>query len=123
MSHRGFSKRLNVACAVWGLGCLALAKRAELALPIVERALSRDGETPSASDVQRPGDTLRVEEQWLVFGDIPMVPLWEMTPEEQHKVQNGPGSEGLPGYVVINPGRPWYRDRKGKWRVEGSRNV
>lgn len=117
MSHRGFSKRLNVACAAWGLDRLALAERAGLALPVVERALSRDGETPRLSDVKRLADALHVQEQWLSRGDIPMVPLWEMAVEEQFRVHTGPGSEGLPGYVVIAPGGPWFRDEVGEWQL------
>lgn len=120
MNHRGFSKRLNVACAAWGLGSVTLAKRSGLALPVVVDALSSDGETPNPSDVKRLADALHVHGQWLTHGNIPMVPLWEMTFRDQHKGQGGPGTEGLPGYVVIAPGGPWFRDNRGKWRVDGS---
>lgn len=120
MNRRGFSKRLNVACAAWGLDSVTLAERSRLSVPTVERALSVDGETPSPSDVQRLADALHVHEQWLTYGNIPMVPIWEMTVEDQHRAQNGPGTEGLPGYVVIDPGGPWSRDGRGKWRVDRS---
>lgn len=43
-----------------------------------------------------------------------MAALREMTVAEQFKAHTGPGSEGLPGYVVLNPGGPWYRERKGE---------
>lgn len=42
-----------------------------------------------------------------------MVPLWEMSVEDQHRIQNGPGTEGLPGYVIVPPG-PWFTDADGK---------
>lgn len=44
-------------------------------------------------------------------------PLYRMTPDEQIKQQSGPGSEGLPGFVVVDPGpRARYRDERGQWR-------
>lgn len=47
----------------------------------------------------------------------PPVPLWRMTPEEQVRQQTGPGTEGLPGFVVVDPGpNAWYRDEQGVWR-------
>jgi len=45
------------------------------------------------------------------------VPLWRMTPDEQIRQQSGPGTEGLPGFVVVDPGPgAWYRDDQGNWR-------
>ncbi len=35
MNHHGFSKRLNVACAAWGLDSVTLAERSGLALPLI----------------------------------------------------------------------------------------
>ncbi|MBA2468014.1 MAG: hypothetical protein H0V37_01260 [Chloroflexia bacterium] len=46
-----------------------------------------------------------------------MVWLAQMTFEEQHRQQNGPGSEGLPGYVIVGPG-PWYMDDDDEWQVD-----
>lgn len=45
------------------------------------------------------------------------VPLWRMTLEEQFRQQTGPGTEGLPGFVVVDPGpNPWFFDDKtGEW--------
>jgi hypothetical protein len=49
--------------------------------------------------------------------DEPPVPLWRMTPDEQERQQTGPGTEGKPGFVVVDPGpRAWYRDETGQWR-------
>lgn len=46
------------------------------------------------------------------------IPLEHMTEAEQIRQQTGPGTEGLPGFVVIPPTipRPWYRDEQGQWR-------
>lgn len=118
MSQRGFMKRLNVACAAWGLDSATLAERAGLPALVVANALSGVGAVPDLSDTKRLADALHVYEQWLRCGDIAMIPLWEMTVEEQHRAQNGPGTEGLPGYVVIDPGGPWFMDNRGKWRVD-----
>lgn len=117
MNHRGFSKRLNVACAAWELDSVTLAERSGLALPLVANMLSGVGDIPSPSDVKRLADALHVHGQWLTHGNIPMIPLWEMTVRDQHKAQNGPGTAGLPGYVVIDPGGPWFIDADGKWRA------
>jgi hypothetical protein len=47
-----------------------------------------------------------------------------MTPEEQIKQQTGSGSEGLPGFVVVDPGpRAWYRDEHGQWRQVDDRDA
>jgi hypothetical protein len=45
-------------------------------------------------------------------------PLEWMTPAEQIRRQTGPGTEGLPGFVVIEPTipRPYYQDELGNWR-------
>ncbi|MGC4191946.1 MAG: hypothetical protein QM589_12415 [Thermomicrobiales bacterium] len=45
------------------------------------------------------------------------VPLWRMTPDEQIRQQTGPGTEWLPGFVVVDPGpNAWYQDADGVWR-------
>ncbi|MDQ3657683.1 MAG: hypothetical protein M3457_21740 [Chloroflexota bacterium] len=116
MSKRGFTKRLNIAFAAWGFDSARLAERAGWPLPIVANALSGVGNVPDLSDTKRLADVLHVYEQWLRCGDIAMVPMWEMTVEDQHRAQTGPGTEGLPGYVFVEPG-PWFTDAAGKWIV------
>lgn len=113
MSSRGLAQRLNAACAGWGFDSVTLAERAGVPLPVVANALSGVGELPDPSDLKRLAAALHVYEQWLTRGDVPMVPLWEMSVEDQHRIQNGPGTEGLPGYVIVPPG-PWFTDADGK---------
>lgn len=45
------------------------------------------------------------------------IPLGRMTAQEQIRQQTGPGTDGLPGFVVVDPGpKPWYQDDDGVWR-------
>ena len=48
------------------------------------------------------------------------VPIGQMTSDEQIRQQTGPGTEGLPGFVVIDPGPGgWYfDDDSGEWKQE-----
>ncbi len=46
-----------------------------------------------------------------------MLSLANMTVWEQHRQQSGPGTEGLPGHVIIDGGS-WFMDANGEWRVE-----
>lgn len=41
-----------------------------------------------------------------------------MTPEEQIRQQTGPGTEWLPGFVVVDPGpEPWdFDDESAEWK-------
>jgi hypothetical protein len=75
---------------------------------------------PDRLAIRKLAHALHVYPEWLDGDDVPMVPIWEMTVESQHAAHNGPSSEGLPGYVVIEPGGPWYRDADGEWAVDGS---
>lgn len=44
-------------------------------------------------------------------------PLWRMTPDEQVRRQTGPGTEGLYGFAVVDPGPgAWFMDDDGVWR-------
>lgn len=48
------------------------------------------------------------------------VGLGDMTGGEQIRQQTGPGTEGLPGFVVSAPRGPgwYYDDKRGEWRLE-----
>ncbi len=100
-----------------GLGSRLRFARGKLRLSQHDLAArSGGGDVPDLSDVKRLADTLHVHEQYLRRGDMPKVPLWEMSVEEQHRAQTGLGTEGLPDYVIVEPG-PSYRDDRGSWRV------
>lgn len=71
----------------------------------------------SEADSQRLAEALCISAEWLMTGRGDAIGLHNMTPDEQIKEQTGPGSEGLPGFVVMRGG-PWYRDDRGRWRVE-----
>ena len=73
--------------------------------------------TPQLGTVEKLAAALHIRAGWLAFGEEPMVMLADMTPDAQIKAQSGPGTKGLPGFVVVDGG-PWYRDG-GEWRVEG----
>lgn len=109
--------RLHYAREKWDLTPEFLATRSGVDVDPIRRIESGDL-TPDATTAQRLADALHVYEQWLQDGDIPMAPVWEMTVRTQHEVHNGPGSEGLPGYVVIDPGGPWFLDSDGEWQVD-----
>lgn len=113
-----FGSRLRFARKKWDLTQTELAKKAGVNIATVQRAEWGTFD-PRLSTVQKLANALHIHEQWLVRGDIPMVPLWGMSVEDQHQGQNGPGSEGLPGYVIVGPG-PWFRDDDGEWQVDGT---
>ncbi len=59
--------------------------------------------------MRKLADALQVYPEWFFLAaDLPMVPLWAMTTEEQFEVHTGPGTEGLPGFVIVDPGGPWF---------------
>jgi len=41
--------------------------------------------------------------------------IGECTPATQHRYENGPRFEGLPGYLVATGGH-WFVDGQGQWR-------
>lgn len=61
---------------------------------------------------------MHIYPEWLLGDDLPMVPVREMTIPAQHAAHNGPGSERLPGYVVIEPGGPWFTDEDDEWNAD-----
>jgi len=73
--------------------------------------------SPRLETARKLADALSVRIEWLLTGDEPMLMLGNMTPDEQHRAQTGPGTEGLPGYVV-GRGGPWYRDEAGEWQID-----
>ena len=58
------------------------------------------------------------------YDPIP-APLWRLTQREQIRAQSGPGTEGLPGFVVVHPGPgAWYfDDAAGEWKQEVEEGV
>lgn len=93
-----------------------LAKRAGVNISTVRR-IEQEKFNLRLDTISRIAGTLSVREAWLAYGEEPMVSLADMTGDEQVRAQTGPGTEGLPGFVVIEGG-PWYRDGE-TWRVDG----
>ncbi len=80
------------------------------------RRIEQDEFKPRLDTARRLAETLHVREGWLAFGEPPMLDLRHMTEAEQDAAQSGPGTEGLPGHVIVGPG-PWFRDGDA-WKVD-----
>lgn len=100
----------------WDLSQTGLAAKAGAADTTIQQVESGQIE-PNPADTKNLAAALRIHEQRLRRSDIPIVPLWEMSIADQHKGQGGPRTVGLPGYVIIDPSGPWFRDNRGRWRV------
>lgn len=116
MATATFSTRLRFARQKWRLTQDRLAKTAGVGVATIRRAENEYFE-PRLSTVRKLADTLQVRVEWLLTGNEPMLWMVHMTADEQHKQHIGPGSEGLPGYVVAETG-PWFTDDDGEWHVE-----
>jgi transcriptional regulator with XRE-family HTH domain len=113
------SARLKWTRKQHGLTQQELAERSSVGLGTI-RHIEQENCSPRFDTVARVAAALSVREAWLAYGEGEMVSLGQMTSDEQHHVHIGPGTEGLPGYVVIAPGGPWYRNEKGEWKVKRS---
>ncbi len=113
-----FGERLRYARHRWGLDQGTLATRAEVGVATIRRC-EGDAFGPRLSTAQKLADALQVRVEWLLTGDGDMVTLAKMTPDAQVKAQTGPGTDGLPGFVVVEGGA-WYRDNDGAWVVDAS---
>jgi transcriptional regulator with XRE-family HTH domain len=92
-----------------------LARLTSVGLATIRRIEQHEFE-PRLETVRRLAERLNVREGWLAFGDEPMVGLAHMTADEQHRAHAGPGTERLPGYVVVGPG-PWHREGD-EWQID-----
>lgn len=110
--------RLQWARKQRGLTQEQLAKLSSVGLSTIRRIEQEQGGfTPQLGKLEQLASALHLRSGWLGFGEPPMVWLWQMTGNDQIKEQTGPGTEGLPGFVVIDGG-PWYWDVD-EWRVDG----
>jgi len=109
--------RLKFVREKWDLSQTDLAARSGVDLATVE-GIEAGQIDPDRFTIWKLAHVLHVYPEWLRGDDLPMIPLAEMTVPAQHAAQNGPGSEGLPGYVVIDPGGPWYRGADEEWTVD-----
>lgn len=113
-SRRRFSRQR------WKLNQDELADRAGIGVATIRRAEGGKFD-PRLSTATKLADALHVRVEWLLTGDLDiMLSLDQMTVDEQFAVHTGPGTEGLPGFVVIDPGGPWYRDDDDEWQVDPS---
>lgn len=106
--------RLRYARAGWGWSQDELATASGVSVATVQRVEGGAYE-PQLGTVRKLAEALRIRPDFLAFGNEPMVALFDMTGTGQVRVQSGPGSEGLPGFVVIGGGVWDVQD--GKWRV------
>lgn len=114
-------ERLKFCRAAFGWTQEDLAREAGVGIATIRRIEQRAIE-PRLDTARRLAETFGVRDGWLISGEEPMVGLWQMSVEEQHRLQNGPGTKGLPGYVVIPPGpsgpSPWRWDEEQGWAVD-----
>jgi len=78
----------------------ALADRIGVAHSTIVR-IEKGRIRPSADTLFALADALGVDPKWLLQGELPTGGLANMTATEQILAQSGPGTEGLPGFVVI----------------------
>ena len=109
---KGFGSRLRFVRERWKLTQDDLAKNAGVGVATIRR-MEGGKFDPRLSTASKLADALQVRVEWLLTGDEPMLSLANMTVDEQHKAQSGPGAEGLPGYVIVGPG-PWFTDDDGE---------
>lgn len=111
-------ERLHDVRARWGLTRTELAAMAGVGTATIRRT-EQDETIPRRVTAIRIADALHIRVDWLLSGDSGVMLLpGHMTVEEQQRMHPRPGTEGLPGYVIIAPGGPWYRDRRGRWSVD-----
>lgn len=115
-STSGFGARLRFVRERWGLRQDELADMAGVGVATVRR-MEGEKYDPRLSTATKLADALQVRVEWLLTGDEPMLSLANMTVDEQHRAQSGPGTQELPGYVIVGPG-PWFIDDDGEWRVD-----
>lgn len=84
------------------------------------RRIEQDEFKPRLDTVRRLPETLHTREGSLAFGESPMLGLNNMTGDEQMRMHAGPGTAGLPGFVIVE-GSAWYRDEDGNWKVDRTR--
>jgi DNA-binding XRE family transcriptional regulator len=111
-ADKGFGSRLRFVRERWHLTQDEVAKKSGVA---TIRRMEGAKYDPRLSTAAKLGDALQVRVECLLTGDEPMLSLADMTVEEQHRALSGPGTEGLPGYVIVGPG-PWFTDDDGEWR-------
>lgn len=111
-----FGGRLRYARLKWGLSQGQLAEKAGVGIATIQRA-EQDTFDPRLSTAQRLADALSIRVGWLLTNEDEIAALHQLTVDQQHVEQSGPGTDGLPGYVVI-PGGVWYEDDDGEWQVE-----
>ena len=116
-----FAARLYEIRKIWGLTQDELADRAGVGIATIRR-MEGGKFDPRLSTATKLADALQVRVEWLLTGDNGMVGLRHMTRDEQEREQTGPGTEGLPGYVIV-PGGVWYRDKNGQWHVDSDNRV
>lgn len=110
--------RLQWARKKHGLTQEQLSKRSGVGLATIRRIEQEQGGfTPQLGKLENLASALHIRAGWLAFGEEPMLMLWHMTGDEQVRAQSGAGTEGLPGFVVVDGG-VWYRDGD-TWRVDG----
>lgn len=114
----GLGSRLRFVRERWHLTPEALSNRSGDDAATI-RQVEAGAVEPDSETAQRLADALCIYAQWLQDADIPMVPLSCMAVDEQVQSQTGPGTEGLPGFVIVEPG-PWEQDERGEWHVDPS---
>jgi DNA-binding XRE family transcriptional regulator len=113
-----FRARLRYARQKWHLTQTDLAVKAGIGVATVRRAENAYYE-PRLDTARKLANALQVRLEWLLTGDEPMLWMVQMTAEEQQKQHTGPGTEGLPGYVIADTG-PWFTDDAGEWHIDTS---
>lgn len=97
---------------------LRLAAEVGLGHATVERC-ERGEATPRVENLAAIAKALEIQPAWLAYGEEPMALPENMTTAAQFEMHTGPGTEGRPGYVIVEPG-PWEVGDDGEWRAVGA---
>lgn len=103
MTDDSLRSRLRLARKKWEMTATDLSDRSGVDFATIQRVEVGQFEADRLA-VWKLALALHVYPELLRWDDLPMVPVWEMTVPAQHAALTGPGSESLPGYVVIDPG-------------------
>lgn len=108
-------RRLRDARRRRGWSQLRLAAAAGVGHATVERC-ERGEATPRVENLAAIAKALEIQLAWLAYGEGPMALPGNMTVAAQIDMHTGPGTEGRPGFVIVEPG-PWQLGDDGEWRA------
>jgi len=112
--HETLADRVRFTRADWSWTQDELASASGVGVATIRR-IEGGAYEPNLGTIRKLAAALHVRPGGLAFGGEPLIGLADMTAREQIREQTGPGSDGLPGFVVMSGG-VWQHDGT-RWRV------